>query len=270
MSTSFDMAVAESEKAPAAGGRAAKPAGVLSPTALSLHVAGWLMLACFFLPISRGCNGAIVRPVNCLAISPPVQASHIIGSAIALSVYGNALATALLITISGLTRSPVFWWRTFVVQFAITFSAMLAMMCSIMFDATSLRGWLVNTFEFLPAFVGGTTWVALAMRRGERELAWARLHHLWTVAGWVVLHLQCIFSNRLLYGYWMTLGALAAQFFAVELARHRMQHDLWDRSQPVRRPQISLRTIFLWMTVLPLIPAYFQALQALIGWWFGE
>lgn len=244
--------------------------GVLSPTTVGLHAAGWLMLACLFLPVSRGCNGAVVRPVNGLSVSAPVHPSDLLGCAVLVTAYGNGVLIAFLITLSAWLHSRDFWWRSFAVQFAVTLGIGTTMMGLMTLYAGSLERWLQDTLSFVPLLAGGTTWIALALRRGEQEQAWARLQHLWTIAGWVVLHLQCIFSTALLFGYWMTLCALAAQLFAVELASHRMHHDLWDRSHPVRMPQFSLGRIFIWMTVLPLVPAYYQAVSAVLDWFFHK
>jgi hypothetical protein len=57
---------------------------------------------------------------------------------------------------------------------------------------------------------------------------------------------------------------------AVELARLRMVHDLWDASHRVERPQFTLRSAFLWITFVPLVIGYYQAIGPFVSWLFPE
>ena len=69
-------------------------------------------------------------------------------------------------------------------------------------------------------------------------------------------------------GYWMTLASSAGMIFSVELARLRIEHDLWDAEQPVKKFQFSIWSLLAWMTFVPLAIAYFQAIGPLIEWLF--
>lgn len=271
MPASIDSsAAADASKSRSDDGETDQPAGVRSPTVLALHSSGWLLLLCLFLPVCRSCNGAVVRPVDSLEISSPVQAWDIAGCAVLLAVYGNGVLIAFLLTISAGLRSREFWWRTFRIQFAVTLTVAVTILGLIALDASSLKDWMGETLSLLPLLGGGLAWIAAALRYDNRQLAWARLQHVWTIGAVFNLHLHCVFSTRLLYGYGVTLVALAGQLFAVELARLRMHHDLWDRSQPPHRPQFTVGGLLFWMTLLPLVFAYYQAVDPVVEWLFPE
>ena len=41
-----------------------KPAGLKSPTVISLQLAGWLVFICLWLPLCQGCGRSIETPIN--------------------------------------------------------------------------------------------------------------------------------------------------------------------------------------------------------------
>lgn len=270
MPASADLNAATMGQCPSAAGQTDRPAGARSPTVIGLHAAGWLLLLCLFLPVCRGCNGAIVRPSDGLVLTPPVHVADVVGCVALLAVYGNGVCIAVLITISGCLRSPTFWWRSFVVQAAISACIGLTIVGAVLVTSHTPKAWLQQSLVFVPPLVGGITWVGLAFRYADPEQAWARVQHIWTIGAWLNLNLHCILSGALLFGYWVTLFALAGQLFAVELARHRMRHDLWDASHPTRRPQFTLGSLLAWMTILPLIFGYYQAVEPIVEWFFPE
>lgn len=245
------------------------PAGIRSPTVVSMQLAGWAVLACLFLPLFRNCSGTVVRPVEELssAVASPVSTSSLVQAAVLLSVYGNGVLAAGLITISAWLCSRAFWWRSFLFQFAVCLGLAVIFASLVLSEPTpTLTARVSNGLIFIPPLVVASSWVALAIRRGAHELAWARLQHTWTIGALLYVHLMCIFAQQLLFGYWLTMIGLAGMMLAVELARHRMQHDLWDASQPAARPQFTLASIFLWITLIPLAIGYYQVVEPLAKW----
>lgn len=250
---------------------AGRPAGIKSPTVLSMNLTGWLLLGCMFLPLCRSCGGTVVHPIDQLssAFATPVHANDVGGAVLLLSVYGYGALAALLITLSAWFRSRALWWRSFWIQFALSVTLATVIACLIMI-APPPKERLSNFLAIVPPLAGATTWIAAAIRRGERPLAWARLQHIWTIIALVHLHLLCLFASDRLFGYWLTLVSLLAMVLTVELARHRLDHDLWDASQPVARPRFTLRQVFVWMTLLPLVVAYYQSIRTFADWFFPD
>jgi hypothetical protein len=246
-----------------------KPAGIASPTIISLHSAGWLLLLCLFLPVCKSCNGTVERPIDALVVSSPMSTADILYCVTLLSVYGNGVLVAVLLTISAWLLSPVLWWRTFLVQFALTMTIGSVIVGKSVTEATGSDR-LEAVLTFAPPLLAGGLWIGSAIRRRAQEIAWARLQHTWTIGAFLHLQLLCIFNVELLSGYWLTLAALAGMVFAVELGRHRLQHDLWDANRPASRPQFTLRKVFWWMTFFPLVFGYYQSIEPFAKWLYGE
>lgn len=245
-----------------------RPAGLRSPTVISLQLAGWLVLVSLFLPTSRGCNGTVIRPVDGISAAwvAPVHVRDIVGAAAVAGLFGCGVSVASIAAVSACLRSPEFWWRGFLAQLAVSllFASLLA--CGLLASSLKARRIDDDALAIIPPLIGGLAWVGLAMRRGARQQAWARLQHVWAIAALLYLHMLCLFSSQLLVGYWLALVGLVSTAAAVELARYRMQHDLWDASQRVERPRFTLRQLFFWMTFFPLAMGYLQAVGKLASW----
>lgn len=253
--------------------RVEKPLGVRSPSILSVHMAGWLLLVCMFLPVCKSCSNTIERPVDGLALTPPIEVRDVVRVVTLLSVYGNGVLVATLLTISAYLASPTFWWRAFVIQYTLTVLIGLLFVALVVAQSPGSGTGSVPLENFLscaPPPIAAALWIGGAIRRQARELAWARLQHCWTMGAFVYLHMLCLFNSQVLIGYWLTLLSLAGLVFAVELARYRMHHDLWDPTRPAGRPQFTLRKIFLWMTFFPLVVAYYQAIEPFCNWLYSS
>ena len=250
-----------------------RPRGWKSPTVTSMQLAGWSMLACFFLPLCRNCSGTVVRPVDAVteAVGSNMTVSELLHTVTLLGAYGNGVLIATLITASACLASRTFWWRAFVIQYAASVTLGTVIACLIVGSSQqSASDRLSNVLMFIPPVVAGALWVRVAMHRGQLETAWSRLQHTWTMVAFFYLHLLCVFSQGVLFGYWLTLLALAGMLISVEVARLRMRHDLWNRSEPVCKPQFSLRTVFLWMTLVPLVVFYYRAIEPFANWLFKQ
>ena len=247
------------------------PRGLKSPTVVSMQLAGWMLVACLFLPLCRSCGGSVLRPVEVIStsLSAPGHISSVFDGVTLLAVYCNGALAASVLAISAYRRNPAVLRRAFATQYAISLGLAVVFACLVLADeSSSPKRTLVGGLAFIPPLVMAAWWVQSAWRRGDREAAWARLQHLWTFGALVYMHLMCIFATEVLIGYWLTLASLLAMVLAVELARHRMRHDLWDASRPPARIQFTLRSLFLWMTILPLVTGYYRAIELLADWLF--
>ncbi len=56
----------------------------------------------------------------------------------------------------------------------------------------------------------------------------------------------------------------------VEIAKHRMAHDLWDPSVPVTKPKFTIQKIFIWTTLLAVTIAYFQSIDRVVDYFYRQ
>lgn len=246
------------------------PCGLRSPTIISMQSAGWLLLLCMWLPINRGCGGTINKPIEQLDFSSPYNFLDLLGDLWILGSYGNGLLAASLLAASALWRSEQLWWSSTLLQLLAAVSLSTAAIVLMFVNESEPKQVVTNVLLYLVPWLLSLTWIATALRNGQRQSAWARLQHTWTLVGAFGLQLQCIFSTEILYGYWLSLIAFAALILAVEFARHRMVHDLWERNQPAFTPRFSLRKIFLWTTFSAAVIIYCQSIQPVLDWLFPE
>ena len=243
-----------------------QPAGLRSPTVLSLQVSGWLLFSCLWLPLCRGCGGGADKiPVQSLRIIP-FEAEHQIANFVLLGSYSNGLFIAFCAAISAWLVSEKFWRRCFLAQFFITSGISTIVVGVAMLYSSSGRQLLTTVLVMIPALIGFLAWVGLAIRSQEYHFAWARLQHSWTMIAIFFVHGLLLFEGRVLYGYWVTMVALVCVVIAVEIARHRMRHDLWDSEAPVVRPQFTIRKILFWTAFFPIVFGYCQAIEAFGNW----
>ena len=248
--------------------RANKPAGLRSPSILGMQAAGWLVLASMWLPVNRGCGGTIRRPIEQLNVSLPVTVSEVTGYLWFLASYGNGLLVAMLLSLSAFWCSERLWWRSFIAQGYCTVALCVTTLVLILRPFDDAKEITQRLLTVGPPMVLSICWIRGAIIHGQRQAAWARLQHCWTLVAFIMLNLQCIFSTELLYGYWLSIVGFALLTFFIEFARYRMQHDLWDRSLPAARPQFSVRSLFFWTTFCALTIGYFSAIEHLIDWLF--
>ena len=266
-----ELPLAETPAAELAGDK--RPAGCKSPSVIGMQLAGWSVVACFFLPLCLNCSGAVVRPVDAVtdAASNSLTTGEVVHLVTLLGAYGNGALVATLLGLSAYFSSRALWWRAFVWQYAASMTLGTAIVALILFSGQETpKDRLGGALAFIPPLVASAAWVTRAIRRGQHEVAWARLQHTWTIVALFYLHLLCLFSQGLLFGYWLTLIALSGMLVSVELARLRMRHDLWDASQRIPKPQFRLRSVFLWMTIAPLVLAYYRSIDPLTQWLFSD
>jgi hypothetical protein len=245
-----------------------RPAGLFSPTVMSLTFAGCLVFICLWLPLCRGCGGgADVIPISKVQIVP-IETEKVIGSSLILASYSNGLLVAISVSIAALWRSEKIWNRFFLSQLVITLGASAAMIVGAMAYSDSTRDFLETILGSTPAWLGVAAWTGAAIRRHDYPAAWARLQHTWTIITFFFMHLLMIFQGQARYGYWLTLVGLVCQVIAVEVARHRMKHDLWDASSNVVRPQFSIRSILFWTAFFPIVLTYYQTITPFCDWLF--
>jgi hypothetical protein len=243
-----------------------QPAGLRSPTVLSLQVSGWLLFSCLWLPLCRGCGGGPDKlPVQSLRTSP-LEAEHQIANFVLLGTYGNGMFIATCVAFSAWLVSEKFWKGCLITQFFITSGISIAVVVVALVQSGSGRQLLNTILVMVPALIGFLAWVSLAIRRQAYQDAWARLQHTWTMIGLFFVHGLLLFEGRVLYGYWVTMVALVCIVIAVEVARHRMKHDLWDSEAQVVRPQFTIRKILFWTAFFPIVFGYCQAIEAFCNW----
>ena len=245
-----------------------QPAGLKSPTVISLHLAGWLVFICLWLPLCRGCGGTVQTPIDALNLDSTTNFGDLISIAILLGSYGNGLLTAILVSVAAWMVSERLWRFTFIAQYLISLSIGSVLVVLMLWHSDSAKELLVNCLFSCPVLVGVGLWVGLAMKRQEFPVAWARLQHVWTIAALFYVFLLMLFKSAAMYGFWLTLIGLGGMVIAVELARYRMQHELWDASQSVVRPQFTIRRILIWTAFFPIVFSYYRAIEPFCNWFF--
>ena len=245
-----------------------RPAGLKSPTVISLQLAGLLVFLCLWLPLCRGCSGTTKIPIESLNVGSQTNVGDWLFDFMLLGSYGNGLLVALLISVTAWFANERLWKLFFLTQFGVTLSIGVALVAYSLWRCTDLKTLLETTLSALPPLLGFSIWVGLAIQRRAFQSAWARLQHSWTIAALFFVHLLILFQGSALYGYWLTLIGLVGMLVAVELARLRMQHDLWDASQRVLRPQFSIRSILIWTALFPIVFGYYRAIEPLCNWIF--
>lgn len=241
-----------------------------SPTLLSMHAAGWLLLICMWLPVNRGCNGAVMTPIEQLQLNSPYSLVDLLGDLWILGSYGNGLLAASILAASALWRSERLWWNATLIQGFATFCLSAAAIVVLGVNEPDPKSVVTNLLVYFVPWILSLTWIATALYRGQRQAAWARLQHSWALVGAFGLQLRCIFSTELFYGYWLSLIGFAALLLAVEFARYRMAHDLWDPTLLPVKPQVSLRKFLAWTTFSAVVIAYYQSIQPLLNWLFPD
>lgn len=242
----------------------ARPAGVRSPTIVSMQLAGWLVFACLWLPVARGCSGTIERPVDDLSWSGSLDIQELLVGTLIFGSYANGLIASGILIVATLLRNRRFLWRITQAQFVIALSIGVSLLITTLISDRALRPKTEGLLTIAPPILGAFVWIILARRQNDRELAWARLQHVWTLVALVMLHLKCLFATQLLVGYWLMLAGLLGLVVAVQVARHRMVHDLFDASVAARRPRFALWQVFVWTTMFALVFGYYSSLDKLL------
>ncbi len=247
---------------PATPATAIRP--ITSPTVRNLQLSGWVLFICLWLPVAKGCNGVDVYPID--GILDGNLFSSWEGSLSRLSVlyaWGHALFLAVTVAASALLASPAIFRRTFSIQ-ALTLGVLLASNVFVSFKPMGsfyeyTRGvvfWIIPlsmlTWWMMRPFLSGAYW------RG-----WARFHYLSALYSFVFINFACLFGTAHV-GYFVGLAALIWHCVAVEIASRRIVHDLWKPETIVAPMQFSISQIFTWMTVPPLVIAYFQVMSWLL------
>ncbi len=245
-----------------------RPAGLKSPTVISLQLAGLLVFVCLWLPLCRGCSGTTKIPIETFTASSLTDVGDWLFNFMLLGSYCNGLIVAVLMSVTAWFASERLWKVFFLTQLVLTLSIGVALVAYSMWRCTDFESFLKTALSALPALFGFSIWVGLAIQRRALQSAWARLQHAWTIAALFFVHLLMLFEGSVLYGYRLTLIGSVGMLVAVELARHRMQHDLWDVTQRVLRPPFSIRGTFIWTAFFSTVFRYYRAMEPLCNWIF--
>ena len=247
-----------------------KPAGLRSRTALSLHAGGWLMLASMFLPVSEGCGSAAIYPLDDFVVESGMTLNHLILDSIILSVYGNSGLVAGWISLCAVFASRKLWLKMF---YGHWIGSTLFAVALFAYEFPLGRGWSAAIQYGLwccPPLIATLLWIGRAERSGDHELAWARLQHSWSCAAFLYVNAISLLHPVKLAGYWLSMSALVITTLSVQWARFRMQHDLWDPRIPVIRPQYSIQNLLIWMTLPPLVIAYYRSIEPFVHWMLAD
>lgn len=246
-----------------------EPSGLLSPTVVSLQLAGWLVFACLWLPLCNGCSGgAIKTPIDFLK---PVTLGHVgelFVNALILGSYCNGLFVAISMGMVAWIANERLWRLFFFSQFGVTLTTATVMVVIGLACSSDRRNLLENFLFTVPTLLAISFWIVRAICRKDLQRAWARVQHAWTITAIFMIHMMILFEGSVLYGYWVTWVGQASLVIAVEIATFRMKHDLWDASQKVTRPQFAIRNILCWTAFFPLAFSYYQAIVPVCNWFF--
>jgi hypothetical protein len=246
-----------------------KPAGLKSPTVIGLQLAAWLVFVCLWLPLCRGCSGGGTKiPVQSLKPLSLNNAQEMLFNFLLLGSYCNGLFVAFSICVAAWLLSERIWKLFFFGQYSVTLGLCIVLAVIALLQCPDRKTFVSTVLAQMP-LVAYAVWVGCAVRRDALQLAWARLQHAWTIASILFIHGLLLFEGRVLYGYWLTLVGQACMVLAVELARYRMKHDLWNATEPVTRPQFSIRRILGWTAFFPILVSYYRAVELLLNYWFG-
>ncbi len=246
-----------------------QPAGFKSPTIISLQLAGWLVFICLWLPLCRGCGGAADKiPIHSLQPISVTDLAGLFSNFMLLGSYCNGLMVAFFICVTAWFKSERLWRIFFLSQFCITATVAVIVLTFGTAQSPNLESLVRTILGTVPALLGVLIWIGIAIGRNDFPTAWARLQHAWTIAAFFFIHLMTLFQGSVRYGYWLTMIGLGGLVVAVELARYRMQHDLWDASKRVVKPQFSIRSILFWTAFFPVVFSYYRSIEPFCNWLF--
>ncbi len=156
--------------------------GWRSPTVLGMNAAGWLVLICFFLPVARGCNNEVLRPIAMVQVSPTSSWEDIASGMLVIAAYSHGAIVAALLGVVAFCRSDRLSWRLFQCHFGVTVLVSVLLSLAIASSREAWRDRILGILYIVPPMTAVLFWIALAIWRGDRPLAWARLQHGWTLA----------------------------------------------------------------------------------------
>lgn len=224
-----------------------------------MNLAGWLLLASFWMPVSIGCDGNEQRASDILNASMDTVNEQVVRSSAILFSYGDGSIWAMVLPLVACTGSR----RLFASFFKMQLAVMLALLAAILYQDYWNRQLVEGLLELLPIMLFAAFFVIRPMLDGKLVYAWSRLQMLAILAVVIWLHLACIFSRSLLWGYFVCLLACVLMFIAVLVVRHRIEHDLWDSRLPVLKPQFSIKQTFIWSTALATLLFYYKHVEDL-------
>lgn len=229
-----------------------------------MQLAGWLLLACFFVPVAEGCDGKNTVPANIVNSPAPKDLASIIAIVAVVGAYANGVVWGIVTLVSGAFRSQRVFWAAFGLQCSLTLLGMISLMVIDAIQGT-WRDVLEVSVNSLPLVVYLSICVFVPIRRRQFLLAWTRFQQAWLVGVLVWMNLICLFSRTLKWGYPVTWLASGLMFVAILVASGRIEHDLWNSNAPVSKPQFSIRQTFIWTTGMALVIAYYQLIGRLMS-----
>ena len=240
-----------------------------TPTIVSSQAFGLLLLISFWLPFAEGCQGHIISPSGMFPSDPLMTWSDWLVAMLVPNAFFNGVWVAGLLLLTGIFHCKKIWQTGFALHLCLS-AALLILMVYVQTGSVSDRKSGLEAFlGMLPVVTLPTLWVGWSIWKRQWSDVWARLQHVWTFVAIALLHVSLMLSRRLLFGYFFLLAGLLGMVVAVEVARNRMAHDLWDRSQPVGKFNFTIRGLMGWTTVLALVIGYYQTAPLVIERLFG-
>ncbi len=221
-----------------------------------------LLMICMFLPVARGCNGQVRYPIEDMHLG----ASFDLDDLLILATYTHAMLTGVIICISAVSASRLFWWRAFQIELTLCLLFVgLACLGEWWKSGFDLRRMLEGLLRFIVPLGLAIAWIVRALRSGQQQTAWARYQYCWLIISLIVVHLLCLFGQAHL-GYYVSVAAILGLAFSTNLCARRMPHDLWDADAQVVPFQFTMGQIFFWMTAIPLAIGYLQLVNKFLDW----
>lgn len=245
-------------------------AALKSPTVLSTQVATLILLASLWLPVGEGCKGSVITPASMVHFDPAQSFVDWFFNWTVLTAFTNGLWIAGVITLAAIWKSKRIWQVGFTLQLVLTCLYLLLMTAFGAWEIESVKSAVEWMAFSVPVLTISVLWVGWSIQHRQWVIAWARLQHLWTFTAFVYFHLGLLFSKALFYGYFIVLAGLLGTVVAVEIAKNRMEFDLWDRSRPIGRFNFSIRSLMGWTTFLAVIIGYYQGIPVLLEQIFGS
>ncbi|MFO1065172.1 MAG: hypothetical protein U0892_15010 [Pirellulales bacterium] len=162
--------------------RIEKPVGLKSWTHCGMHVVGWLLVVCFFLPTARGCNGKLIYPVEAVTEIDTARVQSILTAVVWVGSYWNHALAACVITACIVLGSKSLLRRLTILQFAAGMLIAAAILLIILFSDDSVRSKIRGILSALPLTVFPAVWIGVAWRQREFERMWGRMQFTWSIA----------------------------------------------------------------------------------------
>ena len=175
-----------------------RPAGLISPTIISLQLAGWLIFICLWLPLCRGCGGSDKIPIDSLQPFTFTDVGELFSKLMVLGSYNNGLIVAFAMCAAAWFASERLWKVFFLTQFIITAVGGVVVVALGIVHSSNGKQMVESSLGAIPPLVGFLIWVGIAIRSKQFQIAWARLQHAWTIVALFFVHWSMLFQGTVL------------------------------------------------------------------------